>query len=126
MLDEKISKTLSYILRHDIGNYPHDKKGFVPVNEILKYMKNNNIKCDIDIIKNIVITSDKKRFTLEEQNNQYFIKANQGHSLKSGIDDTSLELIIEPLENCIHGTENKFIKSILNTSGVLKPSLNQK
>lgn len=117
-LQTKISKTLSFILRHNInknGCFKCDEYGFVRLSEILEYMKNNNIKCNIDDIIYIVNTNDKQRFALECKYGEYFIKANQGHSLSVGEkinDDLSYEIITEPLLSCIHGTETKFLKSI--------------
>lgn len=112
----KLSKTLSRILRHDIGKgkaFSCDDKGFVRVSEIL-----HKIKCTIDDIIHVVESNEKKRFTLEERDGEYFIKANQGHSLSSGkaiIDSLSLTEITEPFAVCIHGTESRFMDSILST-----------
>ena len=123
----KISKTLSFILRHNIGKdkeFKCDEHGFVQVSDILLYTKKNKIKCTIDDIINVVNTSEKKRFTIEFRSGEFqgyhrflepFIKANQGHSLTVADelnDDVTFTQIFEPLEHCIHGTETKYIESI--------------
>lgn len=114
----QISKTLSFILRHNIGKdkqFQCDKQGFVRMNEILVYFKRKNIPCTSDDIINVVNNSEKKRFKIEYRSGDTFIKANQGHSLHVGeeLDDNiSFTQIFEPLEHCIHGTETKYIDSI--------------
>lgn len=110
-----LSKALVRKLRHDIGkghSLSCDEKGFVKVSEIIC-----KIRCTIDDIIHVVESNEKKRFTLEDRDGEYYIKANQGHSLSSGkavCDSLSFTEITEPLPVCIHGTEARFIDSILS------------
>jgi 2'-phosphotransferase len=113
--EQEISKKLSYILRHGIQtlDLDCDLNGYVKVNELFsrKLIKTNNI----DEIKYIVDSNEKKRFSLILKNNEYYIRANQGHSLEVGklIDDeVTLEKIDNPIE-IFHGTEKKYIDSIV-------------
>jgi 2'-phosphotransferase len=113
----QIGKQLCFILRHDIINsgLTCDSNGYVKVNDLII---KNIISTTIDEIKLIVENNDKKRFLIVQINNEYYIKANQGHSLSVGnlIDDgTALELLTEPLLYCAHGTEEKYIESIYKT-----------
>ena len=114
----QIGKKLCFILRHDLINsgLKCDSNGYVKVNDLIT---NKLIKfITIDELKLIVESNDKKRFLLVQINNEYYIKANQGHSLLVGNlinDNTTLELLTEPLSYCAHGTEQKYIESIYKT-----------
>ena len=118
MLSKKqivIGKKLCFLLRHDIINsgLKCDSNGYVNVKELIDKKLIDFI--DIDELQYIVENNDKKRFSLMEDNGEYYIKANQGHSLKVGeliMDDHALELITEPYNFCAHGTEEKYIESI--------------
>lgn len=111
---DKVSRQLTCILRHKIIELglECDEKGFVDVVDIQKIIPDLTIE---DLCK-IVDTNEKKRFELIEKDGKYFIRAVQGHNKDVGSlldDDKALELILEPLENCIHGTKDTFIDSII-------------
>lgn len=58
-------------------------------------------------IEHVVKTNDKQRFSLIQDNDgqQWWIRANQGHSIRHAIDpDALLERLSEPLPVVIHGT----------------------
>jgi 2'-phosphotransferase len=77
---KKISKELSYLLRHGAlkEGFQIDDKGFVACDELIK--KRN---MTMSQIKQAVETNDKKRFELEERApNVFFIRASQGHSMR--------------------------------------------
>jgi hypothetical protein len=78
-----LSKTLTWVLRHKATdfNLQMDPEGFVKVNEICEKVKQLN-KISINMIKTIVNNDEKKRFTLKSDGNIFFIRANQGHSVK--------------------------------------------
>jgi len=82
MNNYKVSRTLAFLLRHTgqkFGlNFRDD--GFIEVNELLKYNKLEGVT--LQQIKEIVDTNDKKRFQLIEENNKWFIRAVQGHSIE--------------------------------------------
>lgn len=82
--DIRISKKLSYFLRH--GAVEHGIKiqpdGFVYLHELLKKGK---IKATVDRIKRIVENNDKKRFEIVTEDfgtNEIKIRAVQGHTLR--------------------------------------------
>jgi 2'-phosphotransferase len=111
----QIGKKLCFILRHDIVNSGLicDSNGYVKVNDLIAKKLIEQIT--IDELNLIVENNDKKRFLLIQKNNEYYIKANQGHSLAVGNlidDDITMELLTEPLLYCAHGTEKKYIESI--------------
>ena len=84
MDDIKISKSLSYLLRHNAikDNVKITSDGWININDCLKWL-NSNLKkqnsINIDDIKRIVNNDNKKRYSLNEYNTM--IKANQGHSM---------------------------------------------
>lgn len=111
----KLSKTLSSILRHNLINLGLncDEQGFVKVSDLVA---KGLISCTIDELKAVVDSSEKQRFALEHRGDEdYFIKANQGHSADVGAllgDEVCLEPIVEPLPFCAHGTERRFLETI--------------
>ena len=119
MINEKenirISKFLSWVLRHK----PHeigltlDENGWADVNDLIKKSKDANIHLTIDILKHIVDTNPKKRFSFNKQQDR--IRANQGHSI-----EVDLALAPqEPPQFLFHGTAERFAESILE-NGIVK------
>jgi len=110
-----IGRKLCFILRHNIidAGLNMDLEGYVNVKEIFDKKLINFI--GIIELKYIVDNDDKNRFSLIEEDDEYFIRANQGHSLAVGkliLDDSALEVINEPYDFCAHGTEQIFYESI--------------
>jgi len=103
---KKISKYLSFILRHQpdsIGLELSDE-GWVNIGELITRTK--KFKLTRESIQTIVDTNDKKRFLISDDGQ--LIKANQGHSVK-----VSLELEpVTPPDFLLHGTTERFIESI--------------
>lgn len=114
----QISKTLSWLLRHGAIERKLSMRddAYVPLSEVLAQPEFNNI--NINDIKYIVETNSKKRYTLTNENGIVLIKANQGHSAEIGeqIDQShAFELITEPFNKCLHGTDRKAWKLIEKT-----------
>ncbi len=107
--NRKISKFLSLILRHqpEIINLKLDRNGWAEVHELIQKAKNRNFYITKDILEEVVVTNDKKRFVFNEDKSK--IRANQGHSLQNI--DLELESI-QPPEFLYHGTVSKFIDNI--------------
>ncbi len=111
----KSSKFLSLILRHEpekIG-ITLDSAGWVDVNVLLDAMKEHQHSLTLNELKEIVATSDKKRFAFNETGTQ--IRANQGHSVE-------VELGYEPQippTVLYHGTADRFVSSI-REQGLIK------
>jgi 2'-phosphotransferase len=112
-----ISKTMTWILRHKALSLglTVDSSGWVSVENMLKLEQMKNI--DVNMIRSIVESNDKKRFELSDNDGTLMIRASQGHSKELGsiIDDNNLltEIII-PLEICVHGTTKKAWNLIKN------------
>ena len=78
----KTSKFLSLILRHEpelVGLKLGDA-GWVGVEEFLRAVNGHGVALTFDQLKNIVATSDKKRFASSEDGLR--IRASQGHSVE--------------------------------------------
>ncbi|KAJ2606394.1 tRNA 2'-phosphotransferase [Coemansia sp. RSA 1722] len=105
----KLSKTLSYILRHGAAKEGLELRedGSILVSELQKY---KNLKtATFEQIKYVVDTNDKKRYALFEEkdkdgNNKWYIRATQGHSIN--IEKPKLiRLTAETIpKEIIHGT----------------------
>jgi len=107
----KTSKFLSLILRHEperVG-IKLDSAGWVSVSELLDALNRNGVSLTLEGLKDIVATSDKKRFALSEEGLK--IRASQGHSV-----EVNLQYKPEtPPEFLYHGTPEKFVESIRST-----------
>src|SRR4051794_6972565 len=101
----KISKFLSYVLRHrpdEIG-LTLDANGWTPVSELIAKARDASVDLSEDIIREVVRTSDKQRFALSEDGTR--IRANQGHSVEV---DLQLEPT-QPPDFLFHGTATRFV-----------------
>lgn len=102
------SKFLSLILRHE----PHlvgihlSEGGWVRVDELLARCAQASKPISLELLKEVVETSDKRRFALSEDG--LFIRANQGHSveIELGLSPTT------PPHKLYHGTASRFLDAI--------------
>lgn len=103
-----ISKFLSLVLRHnpDKIGITLDEQGWTDVQTLLQKMNAQGKKVDLERLKEVVATNDKKRFAFNED--QTMIRANQGHSISV---DLQYEAITPP-DFLYHGTVPKFIRDI--------------
>ncbi|MEZ4629495.1 MAG: RNA 2'-phosphotransferase [Deinococcales bacterium] len=110
-----VSKFLSLILRHkpeEIG-LQLDQEGWANIQDLIVLANKKGDLLSEDLIREIVETNDKKRFTISSDGK--FIKANQGHSIQ-----VDLGLVaIEPPKVLFHGTASRFVESII-ASGLSK------
>lgn len=106
---EKISKRLSYVLRHrpEKFNIKLDDEGWANVQDIIDNCQEGfEIRFKLDDLFEVVRSNDKQRFKLNEDLTK--IKANQGHSIKV---DLKLKPITPP-DLLYHGTAERFIELI--------------
>jgi putative RNA 2'-phosphotransferase len=114
----KISKTLSYALRHrpDELGIILDENGYVGVDELIhQFNAYSQILLTLDKLKQVVANNDKQRFAFSEDGTK--IRASQGHSVR-------IELGYEPQvppEFLYHGTAASNLPSIRKT-GLAKRS----
>lgn len=101
----KISKFLSYILRHNPGavGLTLDPEGWVLIDDLLSKVEGKFTKADLLAV---VANNDKQRFAISADG--LSIRANQGHSLAVNL---GLEAIAPP-EYLYHGTASRFVSSI--------------
>ena len=104
--DVKISKLLSYVLRHkpeSIG-LTLDAEGWADIDTLIS--KSEKVKMTREDISRVVKNSDKQRFIISD--NGQSIRANQGHSIKVdlGLAPTA------PPAYLYHGTATRFWESI--------------
>lgn len=106
---DKISKLLSYILRHQpeaIG-ITLDNDGWIDINILITHANQHGESLTKELIEEVVKTSDKKRFTISEDGLK--IRAAQGHSTQQ-VKISYIEQI--PPDFLYHGTATRFINSI--------------
>ncbi len=114
-----LSITLCYYLRHGAAknNIPIDSEGYVSVAVILALKEFKDV--DIDYIRNVVKEDEKKRYQLRtDSSGQLFIRAVQGHSIKTLDHELMMETIEDPSLykniNIVHGTFSKFLDLIMS------------
>ena len=106
----KLSKFISLILRHkpEIINLKLDSKGYVYTDLLINNInENSDYEIDFEILKQIVDTDDKQRYSFNEDYTK--IRANQGHSINV---DVGLEGK-QPPDILYHGTSSNYISSII-------------
>jgi len=114
----KISKAMSYILRHGASKegIPIDKEGYVDISDLLSWL-NKDIGTitgsTLKDIQDICIADSKNRYSIKGTH----IRANQGHS--SEVDIIFKDIDVKQSYPFIHGTNTKALESILKTG--LKP-----
>ncbi|KAJ2549859.1 tRNA 2'-phosphotransferase [Coemansia sp. RSA 1933] len=117
--DVKLSKLLSYILRHGAAKEGLELRedGSISLRELCTVERLQHTT--FEQIKRVVDTNEKKRFTLFEDSTQaggsgkeWFIRATQGHTIEIK-QPPLVKLTAETLPNCIvHGTTRNKIPLI--------------
>ena len=114
MITEKetisISRFLSMVLRHEPGRIGIllDENGWTDVATLIKKSNEAGVPFDFEILKHVVATNNKKRFSFDETYSR--IRASQGHSV-----DVDLKLSSKiPPEVLYHGTGEKSAGAILS------------
>ena len=109
-LKAKVSKYMSYLLRHNPENLKMDKHGFVDLDELLEKL-NERFQIDKEFTLEIVEKSDRKRFEIVENK----IRALYGHTIpvKLKLEEDKVTKVF------YHGTTPNAASEILR--GGLKP-----
>jgi putative RNA 2'-phosphotransferase len=104
----KLSKFLSFVLRHDPGTIGLrlDAQGWARIDELIRKASAAGRKFRREDLLDVVATNDKKRFSLSEDGLR--IRAAQGHSV-------AVDLGLpprEPPQVLYHGTATRFLDAI--------------
>lgn len=120
MINEKTivstSKFLSLLLRHapETIGLELDGNGWARIDDIIRLSQSQGHQLSYELIEQVVITNDKKRFAISEDGLN--IRASQGHSIGS----VDLKMTsVQPPELLFHGTASRFVNSIKESG--LKP-----
>lgn len=107
----KVSKFLSYVLRHkpEAIGLKLDPEGWVRVDDLTACAARQGRKLDRNLIAEVVAGNDKRRFAMDSKGN--YIRANQGHSIPV---DLGLQPV-QPPETLFHGTAASAFPSIRET-----------
>lgn len=105
---DKLSVFISLVLRHkpEAANIQLDEHGWAEVDALIEGIRNTGRKIDFDILKEIVRTDGKQRYSFNEDCT--LIRANQGHSVPVDVELAEAE----PPEFLYHGTAERFLESI--------------
>jgi len=109
-LDVFMSKRLSFYLRHgaEKAGLRIRNDGYVRLADILKLNEFKQHHATFEKIKQIVDENDKQRFSMMQENEIWYIRANQGHSIKSIESEQLLqEITLSEVKNypiVCHGT----------------------
>ncbi|KAK9377673.1 KptA family-domain-containing protein [Lipomyces chichibuensis] len=134
--DVKLSKSLSYILRHGPAKekLPIQPDGYMNVMQLLNHPRLKGIK--FADVRRVVDSNSKNRFKLEHRRldgqetlnlddpTGWWIRANQGHSF--AVTELELEPITDP-ESCpvaIHGTYMEVWNKAIKSQGLSKMKRN--
>lgn len=112
---KKVSKRLSYILRHrpDSVGLELADGGWVAVDALLDALNQSGKTLSLDLLEKVVVENDKQRFEYSED--RFRIRARQGHS-------ADVDLGYEPADPphvLYHGTAARFLKPIFE-QGLIK------
>ena len=115
----QISKTLTGVLRHRATRLRVSIRpdGYCPVSEVLALPQLIDMGCTVADVEEVVQNSDKHRFELKDENGVCYIRAVQGHSIKTVTDED----LLQPLRLddpdlptiCVHGTYRRHWDSIM-------------
>eukprot|EP00592_Proboscia_alata_P020221 CAMPEP_0194417338 /NCGR_PEP_ID=MMETSP0176-20130528/16405_1 /TAXON_ID=216777 /ORGANISM="Proboscia alata, Strain PI-D3" /LENGTH=360 /DNA_ID=CAMNT_0039223165 /DNA_START=36 /DNA_END=1118 /DNA_ORIENTATION=- len=130
--DESLSRKLSKLLRHRIDeNGLRDcqrKDGYVPLSRVFALPQFRSAQTTLEDIQSVVRDNDKQRFALTSDEQGWWIRANQGHSIGGLSDEALLERIVFNNDGtpktmvAIHGTYYKAWPAIKQSGGLSKMS----
>jgi len=110
---ERISRFLSYLLRHRPQDYPlsFDPQGFAPWADVIDLVRDRFGEVTDEEVAAVVTGSDKQRFELKN----YRVRATYGHSFPVDLEPQA----VEPPAELYFGTARDLAQSILHHG--LKP-----
>jgi 2'-phosphotransferase len=118
----RISKRMSAVLRHNIEKCGLADclrpDGYVPLARLLSISGFERVT--EAMIEEVVRENSKQRFALIEEAGVKYIRANQGHSIVSGLDDEMMLELLDPhsAPTVIHGTTRDCWQKIMESGGL--------
>jgi putative RNA 2'-phosphotransferase len=105
----RVSKRLSYVLRHrpESVGLTLDAAGWVDVDQLLQALASSGLSLTRAELEHVVATNDKQRFTFDATGRR--IRASQGHSVEVGLGYAPET----PPNELFHGTVERFLPAIL-------------
>ena len=110
-LKRRVSKYMSYLLRHNPEELKMDERGYVSLSDLLEKLRKRFPQVDERLVREIVEKSERKRFEIRNGK----IRALYGHSIPVNLDlkeDKRIRVLY-------HGTTPEAAEKILKTG--LKP-----
>ena len=111
----QLSKMLSKVLRHNAVKMGLNigSDGRVALDELLRHQMFRSYT--VNDVMSIVESNDKQRFAISEEEGIMYIRAAQGHTIKTISDSELLTEILDSSEIhvCVHGTYRAFLPLIL-------------
>ena len=110
---ERISRFLTYILRHRPQDYPlvFDERGFVDWRDIVQLVQERYYDVTEEQIRAVVVDSEKKRFELAGEK----VRATYGHSFPVDLGQQT----VQPPDELYYGTARDLAQSMVRNG--LKP-----
>lgn len=110
MNDFRLSKRLSYVLRHDPDSVgvALDAAGWADVDELLAALRSHGTRLSRGDLDRLVAGSDKQRFAFDESGTR--VRASQGHSVPVDLGYSPQQ----PPPVLFHGTPVRNVSSILH------------
>lgn len=114
-MTKKISKLLSYILRHHPDDFglTLSSDGWVAVDDLLSALRARGKGISLETLQKVVAENDKQRFAFSDDGKS--IRAQQGHSVQVDLQYQPQQ----PPDTLYHGTVDRFLDSI-NQQGLDK------
>ena len=116
--NQELSRKLTYYLRHNAvkAGLKIRSDGYVKVNDLLRLHYFQKKRVSFENIKYEVDTNDKKRFSMIQEKEEWFVRANQGHSMQCVNTEELLTIItwndMDKFPVICHGTYVKYWDSI--------------
>ncbi|KAG5726138.1 putative tRNA 2'-phosphotransferase [Termitomyces sp. T112] len=112
----RLSKTISWLLRHGAKNerLPMRPDGYVKVKDLMENLKGKGQDIDFSGLQELVKADSKKRYDLKEDSGDWWIRANQGHSMEAVKLELQPVLSLKdiPTGVAVHGTTRQAWKLI--------------
>ncbi|RLF39904.1 MAG: RNA 2'-phosphotransferase [Thermoplasmata archaeon] len=107
----RVSKLMSYLLRHMPDGLDMDRRGFVRIDDLLRRIRDRYPGVDKELLMEIVEKSERKRFEIKGDR----IRALYGHSIQVNLDFEE----DRDIKTLFHGTTERYARKILKEG--LKP-----